>query len=35
MTQIEQVFINGYQIPMESRHNQLYREFLDRDAVNR
>lgn len=35
MTQIEHVFINGYKIPMTSRHDQLYEEFLDRDAVNR
>jgi imidazolonepropionase-like amidohydrolase len=35
MTKIEQVFIKGYKIPMESRHSQLYEEFIDRDAVNR
>lgn len=35
MTQIEQVFIKGYKIPMQSRHSQLYEEFLDRDAVNK
>lgn len=34
VTQIEQVFIKGYKIPMISRHSQLYDEFLDRDAVN-
>ncbi|MFV1884657.1 MAG: amidohydrolase family protein [Balneola sp.] len=34
VTQIEQVFIKGYKIPMVSRHTQLYEEFLDRDAVN-
>lgn len=34
-TQIEHVFINGYKIPMTSRHDQLYEQFLDRDAVNR
>lgn len=34
MTNIEQVFIRGYKIPMQSRHTQLYEEFLDRDAVN-
>lgn len=34
-TQILQVFIKGFQIPMDSRHIQLYEEFLDRDAVNR
>ncbi len=33
-TQIEQVFINGYKIPMVSRQNQLYKQFIDRDAVN-
>ncbi|SMO66875.1 amidohydrolase family protein [Gracilimonas mengyeensis] len=34
MTNIEQVFIKGYKIPMDSRHIQLYEEFLDRDAVS-
>ncbi len=34
LTNIEQVFIRGYQIPMVSRHTQLFQEFLDRDAVN-
>lgn len=34
LTQIEQVFIKGYKIPMQSRHSQLYDEFLKRDAVN-
>ena len=29
-TTIEQVFINGYKIPMQSRHSQLYDEFLER-----
>lgn len=29
-TKIEQVFINGYKIPMQSRHSQLYDEFLER-----
>lgn len=33
VTQIEQVFIKGYKIPMVSRHTQLYEEFLDRDAI--
>lgn len=33
LSQIEHVFIKGYQIPMTSRHAQLYEEFLDRDAV--
>lgn len=31
-TTIEQVFINGYKIPMESRHTLLYYEFLDRTS---
>ncbi|HET8866338.1 MAG TPA: amidohydrolase family protein [Gracilimonas sp.] len=35
MTNIEQVFIKGFKIPMQSRHIQLYDEFLNRDAVNR
>lgn len=34
MTQIEHVFIDGYKLPMTSRHDQLYEQFLDRDAVN-
>lgn len=34
MTQIEHVFITGFKIPMDSRHIQLYQEFLDRDATN-
>jgi len=29
-TQIEQVFISGWEIPMNSRHSLLYDEFLDR-----
>jgi imidazolonepropionase-like amidohydrolase len=29
-TNIEQVFIDGYRIPMDSRHIQLYNEFLER-----
>lgn len=33
MTTVEQVFIKGFKIPMQSRHIQLYDEFLDRDAV--
>lgn len=33
-TKIKHVFINGYKIPMSSRHDQLYEQFLDRDAVN-
>ncbi len=30
-TDIEQVFINGYKIPMNSRHTLLYDEFLERN----
>jgi len=33
MTNVEHVFIKGFKIPMQSRHVQLYDEFLDRDAV--
>lgn len=33
LTNIEQVFIRGYKIPMVSRHTQLYEEYLNRDAV--
>ena len=29
-TLIKHVFINGYQIAMDSRHIQLYNEFLER-----
>lgn len=29
-TQVQHVFINGWKIPMESRHTQLYDEFLER-----
>ena len=29
-TDVEQVFINGWKIPMVSRHTQLYDEFLER-----
>lgn len=29
-TQVSHVFISGWQIPMESRHTQLYEEFLER-----
>lgn len=29
-TQIKYVFISGWNIPMESRHTQLYEEYLDR-----
>lgn len=31
-TQIEQVFIRGFKIPMVSRHTQLYEEYLNRDV---
>ncbi len=30
-TTIHHVFIDGYEIPMESRHTRLYDEFLERD----
>lgn len=30
-TQIEHLFINGYKVPIESRHTLLYDEFLQRD----
>jgi len=33
MNHIEQVFIEGYKIPMTNRHRQLYEQFLDRDAT--
>lgn len=29
-TQVQHVFINGWQVPMESRHTKLYDEFLER-----
>ncbi len=29
-TQIKHLFINGWQVPIDSRHIQLYEEFLDR-----
>ncbi|MFD1079626.1 amidohydrolase family protein, partial [Longispora fulva] len=29
-TDVEHVFINGWKIPMVSRHTQLYEEFLKR-----
>lgn len=32
---VSQVFIRGRMIPMQSRHIQLYDQFLDRDSVNR
>lgn len=31
VTQIEHVFIRGFKIPMVSRHNQLYQEYIERD----
>ena len=35
-TQIQHLFINGWKIPMESRHTLLYEEFLERDpGINR
>lgn len=34
MTQVEMVFIRGRNIPMTSRQEQLYREFINRDATN-
>ena len=33
-TQIEMVFIRGYNIPKVSRQQQLWQEFQNRDAVN-
>ena len=33
MNHIEQVFIDGFKIPMTNRHRQLYEQFLDRDAT--
>lgn len=36
MTQIQHLFINGWKIPLESRHTLLYDEFLERDpGMNR
>lgn len=34
LTDIEEVFINGYKIPMTNRHIKLYEQFLDRDALS-
>lgn len=34
MTRVEMVFIRGRNIPLTSRQEQLYREFIDRDATN-
>ena len=31
-SQVEALFINGYNVPIESRHTLLYDEFLDRDS---
>ncbi|MEE9438025.1 MAG: amidohydrolase family protein [Saprospiraceae bacterium] len=31
-TQVEHLFINGFSVPIESRHTLLYDEFLDRDS---
>lgn len=31
-TQIEHLFIRGYKVPIESRHTQLYDEFISRGA---
>lgn len=33
MNHVEQVFIEGFKIPMTNRHRQLYEQFLDRDAT--
>ena len=33
MNHIEQVFINGFKIPMTNRHRQLYEQFLNRDST--
>ena len=32
LSTIEQVFIRGYKIPMESKHTKLYEQFLERDV---
>ena len=34
MNSVSQVLVRGRVIPMQSRHIQLYDQFLDRDAVN-
>lgn len=34
MTQVEMVFIRGRDIPLTSRQEQLYRQFINRDATN-
>lgn len=33
MNHVEQVFIEGYKIPMTNRHRQLYEQFLNRDST--
>ena len=33
MNHVEQVFIEGFKIPMTNRHQKLYGQFLDRDAT--
>lgn len=33
MNHVEQVFIEGYKIPMTNRHKKLYEQFLNRDAT--
>lgn len=33
MNHVEQVFIDGFKIPMTNRHRQLYEQFLNRDAT--
>lgn len=32
MTRVEHVFINGFKVPIESRHTQLHQQFLDREV---
>jgi imidazolonepropionase-like amidohydrolase len=34
MTRVEMVFIRGRNLPLSSRQEQLYRQFIDRDATN-
>jgi imidazolonepropionase-like amidohydrolase len=34
MTHVEMVFIRGRNLPLSSRQEQLYRQFIDRDATN-
>lgn len=33
MNHVEQVFIDGYKIPMTNRHKKLYEQFLNRDET--